>query len=206
MYIEIVAPEAASGPVRDLYDADLAELGYIATDTLLFSLRPTVYRAWHELVKSIRRTMRLREYELVTLAAARALGCRACVSAHGAVLLRNGMIDRPQLEALVRDVRGAGLPPVEVAMLELAEKVAVDAHRVEREDIERLQAFGLEDAQILDVVLAAAARAFYSKTLEALRVPPSPQLAETNDLLDQVARSDPTAPGPTAAGTRAAAC
>jgi uncharacterized peroxidase-related enzyme len=154
---------------------------------MLFSLRPAVYTAWRELVKSIRGTIRLRQYELVTLGAARALGCRACVSAHGNVLLRNGIVDRPQLEALVRDVHAAGLEPLEVAMMELGEKVAVDAGAVTLEDITALRAFGLTDAAILDVVLVAAARSFYSKTLDALGVPPSPELAGTNDLLDLVA-------------------
>jgi uncharacterized peroxidase-related enzyme len=186
MHLEMVAPALAIGPVREMYDADLAALGYVTTDAQLFSLRPATHAAWKELVKSIRRTVRLRQYELITIAAARALGCRACVSAHGAVLLRNDIVDDAQLRAIVRDFRDAGLEPIEVAMMDLAEKVAVDAHRVTPGDIETLRAFGLTDAEILDVVLAAAARAFYSKTLEALGVPPSPELVQTNGLLDLV--------------------
>jgi uncharacterized peroxidase-related enzyme len=192
MYLETVAPDAASGEVREMYDADIAALGYVTTDSVLFSLRPAVHAAWRPLVRSIRQTMRLRHYELVTLAAARALGCRACVSAHGALLLRNNVVDRAQLEAIVRDFRDAGLDPLEVAMMDLAQKVAIDAHRVTRSDVETLRTLGLADAEILDVVLAAAARSFYSKTLEALGVPPCPELVETNDLLDVVK------PGPVA--------
>jgi uncharacterized peroxidase-related enzyme len=187
VYLETIAPESASGPVRAMYDEDLASLGYVATDTLLFSLRPAVYTAWRELVRSIRTSIRLRRYELVTLAAARALGCRACVSAHGAALLRNGITDRAQLEAIVRDFRTAGLDPQDVAMMELGEQVALDADRVKPADIEALRGFGLADAEILDVVLTAAARSFYSKTLDALGVPASPELTETNGLLDLVA-------------------
>jgi uncharacterized peroxidase-related enzyme len=186
MYLATVPVDAATGPVRAMYDADLADVGYVPTDTLLFSLRPTVRAAFKELVKSIRTTVRLRPYELVTLAAARALGCRACVSAHGAVLLRNRIVDRAQLEAIMRDFRNAGLDPLEVAMMDVAEKVALDAHRVTPADVEALRAFGLGDAEILDVVLVAAARAFYSKTLEALGVPPSSELTETTALLDLV--------------------
>lgn len=187
-YLETVAPEAASGPVREMYDADVATLGYVTTDSFLFSLRPGVHASWRALVKTIRKTMRLRPYELVTLAAAQALGCRACVSAHGALLLRNGVVDRAQLEAIVRDFRDARLEPLEVAMMDLAENVAIDAHRVTPADIETLRTLGLADAEILDVVLAAAARSFYSKTLEALGVPPCPELVETNHLLDMVGR------------------
>lgn len=186
MYVGTISPEAATGQVRELYDRDLAALGFVATDSNLFSLRPAIHMAWRELVKELRKTIHLRRYELVTIAAARALGCRACVSAHGAALLRNGLVDRSQLEAIVRNFRDAGLEPLEVAMMDLAEKVAIDARRVGPADIERLRSFGLDDGEIFDVVLAAAARAFYSKTLEALGVPPSPELLETNGLLDLV--------------------
>ena len=188
MYLETVAPDRADGPVREMYDRDLASLGYVTTDSILFSLRPGVHAAWRELVRVIRTTIHLRRYELVTIAAARALGCRACVSAHGAVLLRNQFVDRPQLEAIVRDFHAADadLDPVEVAVMDLAEKVAIEAHRVGPADIDGLRSLGLEDAEIFDVVLVAAARAFYSKTLESLGVPPSPELVETNGLLDLV--------------------
>jgi uncharacterized peroxidase-related enzyme len=184
VYVQTVAPEDATGAVRDMYASDLADRGYVATDTLLFSLRPAVHAAWRELIRAIRTTLRLREYELVTIAAARALGCRACVSAHGAVAVRNRIVATDQLEAIVRDFRTAGLGPLEVALMDLADKVAVDAHRVTPADVDGLRAFGLRDEEILDVVLAAAARSFYSKALEALGVPPSPELAETNGLLD----------------------
>ena len=194
MYIKTVDPEAATGPVRELYDRDLASHGYVTTDSILFSLRPAIHVAWRELVKELRKTIHLRRYELVTISAARALGCRACVSAHGAMMLRNGLVDRSQLEAIVRNFRDAGLEPLEVAMMDLAEKVAIDAHRVGPADIEALRSFGLDDGEILDVVLAAAARAFYSKILESLGVPPSPELTETNGLLDLIEDRPVTVP------------
>jgi hypothetical protein len=57
VYIETIGPEAATGPVRELYDRDLASLGYITTDSILFSLRPAVQVAWRELVKELRKTI-----------------------------------------------------------------------------------------------------------------------------------------------------
>jgi alkylhydroperoxidase family enzyme len=56
--------------------------------------------------------------------------------------------------------------------MELAEKVVDDATSVTQSDIDRLRALGLSDAEIVDVVLAAAARCFFSKTLDALGVAP----------------------------------
>ncbi len=192
MFVATVAPDAATGAVRAMYDEDLAELGYITTDTELFSLQPGVYRAWTELAEAVRRTMRLRRFELLTIVAARALGCRACVSAHAAFCIRAGIASREQIEAIVRDFRHAGLEPVEIALMDLVERVAIDAHHVGRADVEALRELGLRDNEILAAVLVAAARSFYSKSLEALGVPPSPALVDTNDLLDLAA----TAPAP----------
>ena len=56
--------------------------------------------------------------------------------------------------------------------MELADKVAGDATSVTREDVDRLRTHGLSDAEIVDVVLAAAARCFFSKTLDGLGVEP----------------------------------
>ena len=62
--------------------------------------------------------------------------------------------------------------------MELAEKVAGDATAVTADDIDRLRKLGLEDAEILDIVAAAAVRCFFSKTLDALGVLPDAVFAE----------------------------
>jgi alkylhydroperoxidase family enzyme len=45
--------------------------------------------------------------------------------------------------------------------------VAADATTVTQEDIDRLRALGLSDGEIFEVVLAAAARSFFTKVLDA---------------------------------------
>jgi alkylhydroperoxidase family enzyme len=108
--------------------------------------------------------MDLRRYELVTLAAARRLRSSYCCLAHGTALLKLG---EPVLE-LALDHHAAGLDEVDVAVMDLAEKVVADATSVEEADRERPRGLGLSDADILDVVLAASARCFFSKTLDAV--------------------------------------
>ncbi len=76
MYIETVDEIDATGLLKDLYDADRQANGYVPNYTQAMSLHPEVNAAWRELSKAIRSKMRLRRYELVTYAAARALGCR----------------------------------------------------------------------------------------------------------------------------------
>jgi uncharacterized peroxidase-related enzyme len=190
MRITPVAPEEATGAVRDLYEHDLAAKGFIANYTRLFSLRPDAYRAWRQLVAAVMSTMEPRRYELVTLAAAEALRSRYCVAAHGAVL-ESTFYDRPQLEAIARDFREAGLAPLEVAVMAFAEKIALHAYAVTDSDVDELRILGLGDAQILDVALAAAARSFFGKTLDALGCEPDEALAGTAHLLD-LAASDKT--------------
>jgi uncharacterized peroxidase-related enzyme len=183
MRITPVAPEDATGAVRDLYEHDLAAKGFIANYTRLFSLRPDAYRAWRQLVAAVMSTMEPRRYELVTLAAAEALRSRYCVAAHGAIL-ESTYYDRPQVESIARDFRDAGLAPFEVAVMAFAEKIALHAHVVTDSDVDQLRMLGLGDAEILDVALAAAARSFFGKTLDALGCEPDEALARTVHLLD----------------------
>jgi uncharacterized peroxidase-related enzyme len=91
--------------------------------------------------------------------------------AHGA-LLRKNFFSADELMAIVRDFRNAGLPPEEVALMSFAQKLTTQAHQVGEKDIEELRGFGFSDEEILNVVLAAAARNFFSKTLDTLGAPP----------------------------------
>jgi alkylhydroperoxidase family enzyme len=61
---------------------------------------------------------------------------------------------------------------VDIAVMDLAEKVVGDATSVTPDDVARLRELGLGDAEIFDVVAAATARCFFSKTLDALGAEP----------------------------------
>ena len=74
-YIRTVPAEEATDKLQELYNDDLKSLGYVANYTKAMSLRPDVIAAWRNLIGAIRSKMRLRRYELVTLAAASALRC-----------------------------------------------------------------------------------------------------------------------------------
>lgn len=183
-FIQTVPAEQATDKLQELYNDDLHSLGYIANHTQAMSLRPEVNAAWRNLIGTIRSKMRLRRYELVTIAAAAALRCTYCLLAHGAVLRKN-FFTAEQVAAILRDYRQAGLEPEEVAVMALAEKVTLQAQSVTPQDIENLRGYGLTDAEILDVILAAAARNFFSKVLDATGAEPDavyleldPQLRE----------------------------
>jgi uncharacterized peroxidase-related enzyme len=145
-----------------------------------FADRPEVFEAWGQLISTIRDSMDLRRYELATLAAARRLRSSYCCLAHGTVLLER--FGEPVRE-IVLDHRAAGLDEVDVAVMDLAEKVVDDATSIGDSDLRPLRDLGFTEAEIMDVVLAAAARCFFAKTLDALGVRPD---ADFNDLAPDV--------------------
>ena len=74
-FIQTISEAEATGAVREMYDRNLKERGYVANYTKLMSLRPEVQEAWRNLQAAIRSTMRLRRWELITITAAASMGC-----------------------------------------------------------------------------------------------------------------------------------
>ena len=177
-FIETVPEDQAEGATAQMYATDEEAFGHLPNFTRAFSHRPMVYAAWRRLNGAIKSGMDLRRYELATVAAARQLRSSYCVLAHGSVLIDKFM-DADSLKTVVSDHRNSGLSEVDTAVMDLAEKVADDATSIQESDIERLRSLGLADGEISDVVFAAAARCFFSKTLDALGVEPD---AKYNDL------------------------
>lgn len=176
-FIETIPADAASGDVAREYANDQETFGYVRNLTAAFSVAPEVLVAWQQLNAAIKGRMDLRRYELATIAAARRLRSSYCALAHGSVLLEQ-FVDGETLQAIMSDHRDAGLEPVDIAVMDLADKVAADATSVTEADIDRLRSHGLSDSDIFDVVSAAAARCFFSKTLDGLGVQPDAQYSD----------------------------
>jgi uncharacterized peroxidase-related enzyme len=176
-FIETIPEADASGAVADMYAKDREIFGALPNFTKAFSARPEIYAAWRQLNGAIKANMDLRRYELATLAAARRLRSSYCMLAHGSVLV-DKFLEPGALRALVDDYRSADLEAADVAVMDLADKVARDATSVTQDDVDRLRVLGLSDAEILDVVLAAAARCFFSKTLDALGAEPDARYSQ----------------------------
>jgi uncharacterized peroxidase-related enzyme len=156
-----------------------------------FEDRPDVLAAWVQLNTAIKANMDLRRYELATLAAARRLGSSYCALQHGRVLIEQ--FGEPVRE-IALDRRNAGLDDVDIAVMDLAEKVVVDATSIDDRDLQPLRDLGLSEPEIMDVVLAAAARCFFSKTLDGLGVRPDASLSELDpEVLDVLVVGRPIA-------------
>jgi uncharacterized peroxidase-related enzyme len=137
-----------------------------------FAVRPDVLAAWIQLNTSIKATSDFRRYELATVAAARRLRSSYCALAHGKVLAEQ-FYDPATVARLPE-----GLDDADRAIMAFAEKVVDDATGITQADVDELRGHGLSDEEIFDVALAAAARCFFSKTLDALGALPDASYAD----------------------------
>ncbi|WP_322411964.1 carboxymuconolactone decarboxylase family protein [Microbacterium invictum] len=158
------------GAAATLYAEDRESLGYVTTHTRVTALNPEAVAAFEQLIRAVVPSLGMRRYELVTLAAAGALGSTSCRAHHGVKAL--GYIEADELERIARDYRAAGLAPDEVAMMAFAERLSGDSASMTKEDAAELQRHGFSDREIVDIAFAAAARNFYSRSLHALGVEP----------------------------------
>jgi uncharacterized peroxidase-related enzyme len=182
-FIDTVPADQATGDVQRMYRAIQTRVGYVPNYAKVFSHRPGVMDGWAALQKSIKSNMDLRRFELVTLAAARALRSSYCSLAHGTVL-SSRFFSSEELTQIARS-ETSPLDDVERAIMAFAEKVARHADGITREDVQVLRKHGLTDAEIFDVAATAAARCFFSKTLDALGAEPDASYQTLADDLRQ---------------------
>jgi uncharacterized peroxidase-related enzyme len=179
MFIGAPDESTVEGDVAEWYRRQRDAWGYLPNYAAAFATRPDVAEAWNTLNNAIRRPMERRRYELATIAAARAYRSTYCMAAHSK-FLRDECGDESTMRA-VADPSGANLDAIDRAVVDFATQVAQDASAITADDVQRLRDNGLEEPEIVDVVLAAAARAFFTKVLDALGVQADAQLGETFD-------------------------
>ena len=176
----IASPDESSPDVAEWYEQQHASWGYLPNYAPAFGHRTDVADAWNRLNGAIRGGMDRRRYEVATIAAARALRSTYCMAAH-CKFLRDQCDDEPTMRTIAGDPSGATLDATDRAIMDFAAQVATDATTVTEADIDRLRAQGLDDADVVSIVLAAAARAFFTKVLDGLGVQADAQLGETFD-------------------------
>ena len=181
-YFPTVPPEAAAGEVKAMYDKDLAAQGYVANYTRAFSLRPEVMQGWLALKDAITSGMDPRLYELATVAVATAIRSSYCSLVHGRILATS-YYPPGVVASIAADDTGDVLGAADAAAVRFARKVAEQADKITQEDIGELRGLGFSDADVFDIILAAAARCFFSKVLDATGTLPDAALHEIPDQL-----------------------
>ncbi len=194
MYIDVPDESMVDGPVADWYDRQRKAWGYLPNYAPAFALRPNVAEAWNSLNAAVRTNMDRRRFELATIAAARVYRSTYCTAAHSK-FLRDDCDDEAAMRTFAADPTGSGFDATDRAVIALATKVATDASSVTQADVQELRDLGLTDADVADVVFAAAARAFFTKALDGLGVQADAQLGEAlgTELRDQLTVGRPFA-------------
>jgi len=191
--IDTPTDDDAVGDVQRLYGVERARLGYVPEFARVFAHAPQVYADWTELAGSIRESMSLLRYELVTLAAAQALHSTYCSLAHGRIL--RDLLGGPDAVLDVLAGRDRDLDPADVAAMEIATRTVTDPNSITAADLADARAAGLTDGEIVAVVLAASARSFFSTVLGALGAAPDRELVDAlePELQDVLTVGRPTA-------------
>lgn len=167
MFIDTVSQDAASGDLAEFYEQQKGAWGFLPNFAQAFSTRPEVAKAWSLLNKTVRDGMDRRRFEIATIGAARALRSTYCTAAHSK-FLREECEDEPTMIAIAEDPSGAKLGEQDRAVYRFAAQVAVDASSIQQSDVDALRELGLTDADVADIVFAAAARSFFTRVLDGL--------------------------------------
>jgi uncharacterized peroxidase-related enzyme len=168
MFTETIAEGDDEGTLAAWYESQRQNWGFLPNFAGCFSWQPETVQAWANLNLTIRGGMERRRFELVTVAAARALRSTYCTVAH-AKFLRDACDDEETVEQLALAPDGSTLSAQDAAVYAFATKLAEDAASIEKADVETLRRAGLSDADVADIVFAVAARSFFTKVLDGLR-------------------------------------
>jgi uncharacterized peroxidase-related enzyme len=180
VFIDVPEEAAAGDDVSQWYERQRNSWGYLPNYAAAFATRPDIAEAWTGLSNAVGKGMDRRRYELATIAAARTLRSTYCLVAH-CKFLRDDVGDVVTVEAIAADPTLAKLDASDRAVMEFATLVARDASSVTQQDVDRLKEHGLTDADVADIVFAAAARSFFTKVLDALGVQADAQLGAQFD-------------------------
>src|SRR6266542_1901380 len=125
-FLHTIPPADAAGPVREMYEQAQSRFGYVPNWTQAFSLRPEMLNGWAALLRSVQSNLTVRDYELATLAAARALRSSYCALAHGSVLANKGF-DGGTVAASGSEASGPPSEPRQPALMLIAGEVGRSA-------------------------------------------------------------------------------
>ncbi len=202
MFISGVDEDVATGGVAEYYAGQRAAWGFLPNYAPAFSTRPDVAAAWNALNLAVRGGMDRRRFEIATIAAARARRSTYCTAAHSK-FLRDVCGDEAAMAAIAEHPDGGALSDQDRAVYVFAAKVAQDAAAIDQADVDELRAVGLTDADVADVVFAAAARCFFTAVLDGLGTQLDEQTASTfaPALLQSMVVGRPVAVSPGSGGS-----
>lgn len=171
-------PDETNPDVRRLYDADLADDGYVMNLTRAWAQVPQVSDAFDRFAGSAAAAagdLSFRDKGVLVSAMASTLGDSYCATAWGT---RLADASSPATSAQVLGGDDTGLTRREQALARWARLVTRDPSSTTASDIDALRAVGFTDPQIAALTCYIAARIAFSTVNDALGARPDRQLAE----------------------------
>lgn len=184
-WIRTLDEDEVTGALRQVYEAELARLGFVMEATKALSLKPNLAQAFDTFTAAVKEDSGLtpQERRLISLLVADRLGSTYCVLVYATDVERDlGGLDK--VRSVLEDHHKAGLSAREVAILDYA-VAAATGHPTETHVLQ-LRAAGLNDEAIIEVAVWANLRAFRSRIYEALGVQTDPFFLEQNDLVQAI--------------------
>lgn len=170
-------PDETDPEVRRLYDADLAEDGFVMNLTRLWAHQPGVHDALWDFAGAAGRAsgLSLREKDVLIAAMAATVGDSYCALAWGNRLAEAAT---PEVSAAVLRGDDSALHPREQALARWARRVAAAPASTTPEDVASLRAAGFSDAEVVAVTAYLAARLAFAAVNDALGARPDRELVE----------------------------
>ncbi len=152
---------------QELYDADLAEIGFVMNGSRLWAYEPDSVQSLFELMKnaSIAGDLDQRQRGILVAATASTLRDSYCSVAWGSKLAHRS---DPETAAAVIRGDDSSLTPAEHAMAEWARMVTEQPECTQESDVESLRDAGFTDRQIFAITTFVALRIAFSTVNAAL--------------------------------------
>jgi uncharacterized peroxidase-related enzyme len=144
--------------VRDRILAVQEKAGFVPNVFLVLAHRPEEFRAffaYHDALMEKRDGLTKAEREMIVVATSGANNCLYCVVAHGAILrvrAKNPIVS----DQVATNYRKADITPKQMAMLDLAMKVALRSAELGDADLDAARKAGWSDEEIWDIGAIAA--------------------------------------------------
>jgi uncharacterized peroxidase-related enzyme len=169
-FIRTTPVAEATGDVQAMFERSKEPSGDVPNYIEAFCHRPEVWNTYVPFIRSVSSGIDPRRYELVAVAAALALESSYCALAHGQALSK--ILGAEQTRVFARDFRQADLTAAEKVMVAYVQKVVRGARSVTQADVDELRSHGFSDTEIFEIALAATARCFIAKLMDAVGAEP----------------------------------
>jgi uncharacterized peroxidase-related enzyme len=155
--LQALAPQSATGKVKDLFAAVSAKLGMVPNMMRTMANSPAVLEGYLNLSGSLARgTLPARTREQLALALSQANECDYCLAAHSTIGKSLGLT----AEQIRDSRRGTAVDSRTDALLRFARKVLDARGAVSDQDLQDVRAAGFDDGAIAEVVAHVALNVF----------------------------------------------